>query len=318
MALTNETQCTSGRGGAFTVTSDQADRRLDRVLRGLYKDIPLGAIMKAIRKGAVRVNGAKKSGGDLLCEDDVVSVPWQVLSETHALPVRTRANVNTAALATLFKSHELWCVDKSAGLLSQPDRSAGDSVITRAWAEMAWTRVDFRPALIHRLDRNVSGVMAIALTAPLLRTLSELMRNGLIRKIYRAVVLGKPEETGEIRMPLYKDEEQNKVSVDPRGQEALTRFTTLCSNGKYSLVELELVTGRPHQARVHLSQIGHPILGDVKYGGKENRTEMNQRLFLHAYSLSFPKSDDLSEEISGATITSRLPSEFTKFVPEFT
>jgi 23S rRNA pseudouridine955/2504/2580 synthase len=181
-------------------------------------------------------------------------------------------------------------------------------VITRAWSKLSWTRTDFRPALIHRLDRNVSGVMVIALTAPILRRLSELMREGLILKIYRAVVEGAPPESGEVDLPLLKDEARNEVSVDAQGRRALTRYRVLRRGGGRSLVELELLTGRPHQARVHMSSIGHPITGDAKYGGGRAG-----RLFLHAYSLSFPDLPGLPEELRGAAITSEPPPEFYDF-----
>ena len=295
----------------FSVTPDQADRRLDRVLRGLFGDVPLGAIMKAIRTGLVRVNGARSDISCRLAAGDLVSVPWMLPSE----PVPEQPVVKGAGLRTLFKSDNIWCIDKSAGLLSQPDKSSSDSVITRAWAELAWSRTDFKPAVIQRLDRNVSGIMAIALDAPTLRTLSALMRDGLIRKIYRAIVLGKPAPSGEIDLPLSKDEQNNSVYVDRiSGRESLTRFVTLKSDGERSLVELELVTGRPHQARVHLAAIGHPILGDFKYfkqnTGKRGRGE---RLFLHARSITLPDAVDLPSDIRASTFSAPMPQEFSNY-----
>jgi 23S rRNA pseudouridine955/2504/2580 synthase len=290
----------------FTVTTDQADRRLDRVLRGLYPDVPLGAIMKAMRKGAVRVNGAKSDGATRLDAGDVVSVPWVVLRPDRPKTLdsaRVGQAKRVTALKTLLRTDDLWCLEKPAGLLSQPDSKGGDSVITRAWAELSWERDDFRPALIGRLDRNVSGVVVIALNAPVLRLLSSLVRDGLVRKIYRAVVFGTPPPAGAIDLRVAKDARTNRVLAGDGGQDALTRYRVLRSGKKFSLVELDLVTGRPHQARIHLSSIGHPIAGDFKYGGGKGA-----RIFLHACSLSLPEG--LPHYLRGLTIVSPPPDEF--------
>jgi 23S rRNA-/tRNA-specific pseudouridylate synthase len=166
--------------------------------------------------------------------------------------------------------------------------------------------------MIGRLDRNVSGIEAIALCAPVLRALSESMRSGKIKKIYRALVWGAAPLSGEISVPLMKDERENFVrpaSREEGGQSALTRFRRLSSDGKYSLLEVELVTGRPHQARAHLASIGRPIVGDVKYGYEDGRRE--GRLFLHAYSLTFQGIPGISEGREELVVESPLPEEFS-------
>jgi 23S rRNA pseudouridine955/2504/2580 synthase len=293
----------------FAATPDQEGRRLDRVLRGLYADVPLAAIMRKIRKGEVRVNGRKSEGACRLVSGDVVGVPWGEPEIRRPIPAAasSRGARGIGGLKTLLRDDGVWFVDKPAGLLSQPDKSTNDSVITRAWAELSWDRSDFRPALIHRLDRNVSGVMAIAMNARLLRLLSELMRERGITKTYRAIVEGSPPERGEVNMPLLKDESRNIVKVDQRGRAALTRYRTLWNDGRHALVDLELVTGRPHQARVHMSSIGCPIAGDAKYGGTAAG-----RLLLHSYSLTFPDIQELPEILRGAVVSCEPPLEFTK------
>lgn len=291
----------------FTASADQADRRLDRVLRGLFEDVPLGAIMRAIRKGQVRVNGLRAEGSDRLSEGDAVDAPW--LMQKNPARFLGDCAASFPPLVTLYRDEDIWCVEKEPGLLSQPDKQGADSLITRAWAELAWDRWDFRPALIHRLDRNVSGVVAIALNAPVLRTLTRLLREGQLEKIYRALVWGSTPPLGEISVSLRKDEQKNQAYVDEEGKNALTRFRRIGGNARVSLVELELVTGRPHQARVHLASIGHPIVGDTKYG-KRNDEMKEVRLMLHAYSLKFPDNADLPERICGLNVISPLPASF--------
>jgi 23S rRNA pseudouridine955/2504/2580 synthase len=305
------------RHGSFIVTPDQADRRLDRVLRGLYPGVPLSAIMKAIRKGDVRVNDAKSDGAARLSAGDAVSVPWiaEGAGQNKSTERAPKNLIKAPKLRTILKTASVWFIDKPSGLLSQPASPGGDSVVTRAWAELEWHRADFRPALVGRLDRNVSGAMIIALDAPALRLLWSFMNEGLVKKIYRAIVLGRPEPDGEIDIPLLKDETSNKVTAG-EGVRALTRYRVLEARKKYSLVELELITGRPHQARAHMSAIGHPIAGDFKYGGslaRGTKTPRN-RIFLHAYSLGFPDSPSLPDDIRGISVISPLPEKFKDFL----
>ena len=298
---------------SFTVSQDQADRRLDRILRGLYERVPLAAIMRAIRKGEVRVDGRKAAADYRLCQGEIVTIPWTEEEKRNPLYADGGSPETHERLAVLFRSQDLLCVDKPVGLLSQPDRKGGDSLITRVWRDLSWKRDNFRPATISRLDRNVSGVVAIALNAPVLRLLSEMMRERSIGKTYAAVVRGNPPDEGEIDLPLLKDEAKNTVYVSRSGLPSLTRYRTLRRYRGAALVELELVTGRPHQARVHLSAIGHPILGDTKYGkhGRQGVRDKSARLFLHARALTFPNSADLPDELCRIIIESSLPKEFT-------
>lgn len=291
---------------SFAATSDQADRRLDRVLRGLYPSVPLGAIMRALRTGAVRIDGRKTKGDARLAEGNVVTVPWAGEERARAVPART------APLDTVYRDAHIWCVNKPAGMLSQPDGSPNESVVTSVWGALSWTREDFRPAAVHRLDRNVSGAILVALTSPVLRTLSECIRLGEVKKIYLAVVGGQTGQlppSGEIDVPLIKDEAENIARADPAGRAALTRYRTLAVTERRALVELELVTGRPHQARAHLASIGHPIVGDRKYGGDAPPASC-RRIFLHAHSLTLPERPDLPEALRGATLTASVPKEF--------
>lgn len=300
-------------GHSFKTSADQADRRLDRVLRGLYPGVPLGAIMKALRKGGVRVDGKKASLDRRLAEGEIVDVPWAAEEVRERNPASARQAGECENPATLFRSEDIWCLDKPAGLLSQPDSKGGDSLITRVWDELSWDRSDFRPAAINRLDRNVSGVIVVALNAPVLRALSSLMKDGGIGKKYMAIVHGSPPGEGEITLPLAKDRDRNFVRARCDGLASLTRYRVVRKYRGFSLVEIDLVTGRPHQARVHMAEIGYPIAGDAKYGKSEHSAGAS-RLFLHASSVIFPNSPDLPKELRCTIIESPLPKEFTSFL----
>lgn len=292
----------------FTATSDQADRRLDRVLRGLYPTVPFGAIMRALRKGAVRVDGKRAAIDHRLAEGAVVSVPWSNEQKHHAAP---QAAAPQSSLKVIYRDEHVICVDKPAGMLSQPDGSRTASVIEEIWRYLAWTRSDFRPALIGRLDRNVSGVVLAAVDHPTLRSLSDAMRRRSIKKIYVAAVEGSTQDEGAIDASI-KRSRSNEVVTGRGGLRALTLYRTLHRSPTASLVELDLVTGRPHQARAHMAHIGHPIVGDSKYGASSRRT--SRRIFLHALSISLPHEESLPDQLRGAVFSSPIPDDILRIV----
>ena len=296
----------------FHVTSDQAGRRLDRLLRAMWPQVPLGAVMKAIRRGDVRLDAKKTSPDARLEEGQFIQVPWN--DEPHSAVTADQQDVaDVPEIDTIYRDEYIWIVNKPAGLLTQPETKYGDSLITRALAELKWSRTDFHPSTVQRLDRNTSGAVIIAMTGISQRCISELIRERKIKKIYRAVVSGDIPDNGEINMPLIKDEAKNIVKPDIAGQSALTRYKKIGGDGKISTLEIELVTGRSHQARVHMSAIGHPILGDRKYGGDAKNAK---RPLLHAYSVTFPCDARLPENLRGASFTAVLPDDMKKFFYE--
>ena len=296
---------------SLRLSQDHDGRRLDRTLRSVWPELPLSAIMRAIRKGEVRLDstrarepGARVRGGQELW------VPWEAPGERPAVPRR-------GAVPILWRGGCALVVNKPADLLVQPDVKDGDSVVTRVWSMLGAAEggsPGFAPAAVHRLDRNTTGVLIVALRGDALRALEDAFRERLAGKRYLAIVVGRPSrELEEIDAPLLKDSEANVVRVLPEGKSARTRCRCLASDGGLSLVELELLTGRTHQARVHLAHVGCPILGDRKYGDFEaNRLwrATVRRPLLHALELSFP--DGLSpvlRELAGRSFRAPVPKD---------
>ena len=296
---------------SLRLSQDHDGRRLDRMLRSVWPELPLSAIMRAIRKGEVRLDstrarepGARVRGGQELW------VPWEAPGERPAVPRR-------GAVPILWRGGCALVVNKPADLLVQPDVKDGDSVVTRVWSMLGAAEggsPGFAPAAVHRLDRNTTGVLIVALRGDALRALEDAFRERLAGKRYLAIVVGRPSrELEEIDAPLLKDSEANVVRVSPEGKSARTRCRCLASDGGLSLVELELLTGRTHQARVHLAHVGCPILGDRKYGDFEaNRLwrATVRRPLLHALELSFP--DGLSpvlRELAGRSFRAPVPKD---------
>lgn len=309
------------RGRDILITEDHADRRVDRICRTLYKHIPLGAIMRSIRKGEVRLDGRRTKPDARPLFGQILRVPWEGSpenfgrqgSQNEENPVK-----GNDCLRVIYQDADLLVVQKPWGLLSQPDVKGGDSLVTRVW-NMVPPRQDFRAVPVHRLDRNTSGLVLVALGGSLLRQLHLLWREGKIVKKYWALVAGTPKEKGEIRVPLRKEEKENRVYVDSRGEAALTRYQVLSRNGEYSLLEVELCTGRSHQIRVHLAHEGYPLVGDYKYGNddvnKKARKQGVSRPLLHAHSVAFPLMPSPWEHLSERFFSCPPPDDFTYLFP---
>lgn len=294
----------------FRVSMHHNGRRLDKVLRGMWPDLPLGALMKNIRKGLVRVEGRKASCSMKILEGQEIYVPWEP-------PVVEEIQGVMKELDTVYRNDGMWIVNKPSDLLSQPSRKGEDSVLTRSWADASLVGTDFRPALVNRLDRNTSGLVMVALNGEALRNLQEAIRNRMIRKLYLAVVCGRVPDEGKIEFPLLKDSSDNTVKVDELGRPSTTLFKRLYSDDRFSMVELELVTGRSHQARVHMAHLGYPILGDMKYGNEEENNYWFRRgikrPLLHAHKLIFSDMDSYTSLHSPEVLQAPVPVDMKDF-----
>jgi len=195
-------------------------------------------------------------------------------------------------LVVLHEDNHVLAVDKPAGLLSQADLTGDLDVLTLA-RRMIKLR-DAKPGnvylgLVHRLDRPVAGVMILAKTSKAAARLSRQLRDRAMRKTYRAVVEGSPEPgEAELRHRLVRDRDARRTRVaspDETAREAVLGYRVLASRGDASLVEVDLVTGLPHQIRAQLAAAGHPVFGDRKYGGA--RRVADGRVALHARSIEF-------------------------------
>ncbi|PKN55375.1 MAG: RNA pseudouridine synthase [Deltaproteobacteria bacterium HGW-Deltaproteobacteria-14] len=198
-----------------------------------------------------------------------------------SLPPPTAA----AGLTVLFVDNHLLVVDKPAGLLTQSAEPGDDNLLDRG---RAWVKGEFdKPGqvflgLVHRLDRNVSGVVLFARTSKAASRLSDAFRTRAIDKTYLAVVAGVAPRFGALEHPLL--EQDRGVVVDPRGKVARLTFRRLAATGGASLLEITLLTGRKHQIRAQLAVAGHPLVGDPRYGG---RSPLIARPALHASRLAF-------------------------------
>ena len=298
----------------FIVTRDHDGRRLDRTIRSIWPALPLSAIMKALRKGEVRLDAVRTRQPDARVHmGQELYVPWEE-------PGTGQRVKNWGTVPVIWKGEKALLVNKPADLLVQPDTKGGDSVITRVWGMVGTGGIGFSPAAVHRLDRNTTGVLIVALSGDALRDLELLFKERRVSKRYLAVVAGLLPERGSIDAPLEKDAANNVVKVCEGGMAAHTRFRRLAGDKDLSLASIELLTGRTHQARVHMAHVGHPILGDRKYGDIETNRHWKRvakRPLLHAFELGFPDAlPDSLRELAGKTFRADIPQDI-RAIAEF-
>jgi 23S rRNA pseudouridine955/2504/2580 synthase len=274
------------------IGEESAGQRVDNYLTRLLKGVPKSHIYRILRSGEVRVNSRRVQPEHRLEIGDRVRVP----------PVRTSAHESVAAQPSVavprFQAHvvhedeALLVIDKPAGIAVHGGSGVAHGVIERLRRERPQARF---LELVHRLDRDTSGILVLAKKRSTLTDLHRQLREGAVQKFYLALVAGRwPHAKRNVKLPLHKyvlGSGERRVKVEEAGQEAHTIFRLQRAFGDFTLVEAELKTGRTHQIRVHLAHLGYPIAGDDKYGDFElNRVLLRRglkRMFLHACRLTF-------------------------------
>ena len=280
---------------------DSEGMRLDRWLRKHYPTLSQGIIEKLLRLGKIRLDGKKVTSGTRLSIGQLVEVPDTIDAETYKplaprmkpISVLTQEDEHYIESMILWEDDEVLVLNKPAGLATQGGSKTVRHLDGLLSAYGAKKGVRYR--LVHRLDRDTSGVFLVAKTSDSATFLGEAFRQGTVKKIYWAIVVGQPKPgQGTINAPLLKggDGNQEKVAVNKAGKPAVTNYRTIKGLQKRSVTEfawLELFpeTGRTHQLRVHLTYIGCPILGDGKYGG-QTATAASREMHLHSRAITFP------------------------------
>ena len=290
-----------------------AGQRLDRFVRKYLPGAPLGGIFKMLRTGKIKVNAKKKDQTYKLELWDEVSF-WLTDTEMEKLRIENWElrieNIETqenekkmTKLEILYEDEYLMVVNKPAGInVHAGDHKTNESNIidqVQDYLQWAYDSLTFRPALVHRIDRDTSGCLLIAKDKSALETLLTELQAHDMEKVYHLIVLGFPTKRQDtIRARLLRIENaknEAKVRVDEAGQSAITHYTvlqTFTAHQPFSLLECRIETGRTHQIRVHMAYIGHPVLGDRSYGDKSINSYIRRdlgitRQLLHAQSLTF-------------------------------
>lgn len=285
----------------LTVNANDAGQRLDRFLTKLMPNMPQGMLYKSLRKDCVKINGKHiKDGAFRLSEGDVLKLYMK--DEFFERPNPDTAFLTiTPQLDIVYEDENIILADKKQGMCVHADDSGDTNTLIEHIKAYLYRSGEFKPeeentfvpALANRIDRNTGGIVIAAKNAETLRILNQKIKDREIEKRYLCMVYGHPyPEVGEIRGYLFKDEVKKQVYVydEPRkgAKTMLTKYRVLEKYKESALVEAKLETGRTHQIRAGFAHIGHPLLGDGKYGSNEiNRRFPYSCQALYSYKLRF-------------------------------
>ena len=260
--------------------------RLDRLLRRNYPDMSQGLIEKSLRKNLIRVNGKKALANTRLASNDEVQLAQFIADNIVVMPKRSpipvvNADIEKIKKAIIYQDSDIIVINKPSGLAVQ-----GGSKITKsvdAILEYLKFGYDERPKLVHRIDKDTSGILLIARRTAIAAKLSACFRNKTIEKYYWALVKGKPlKEEGKISNLIHKQERSTPDS-DQDSKEAITYYKIMdYVHEQVAWLEMMPITGRTHQLRIHAMQLGCPIVGDRKYGMDTYIEGAANKLHLHA------------------------------------
>ena len=321
----------------LTISLNDSGQRLDRFLKKYLAGAPLSAIYKMIRKD-VKVDGVRRREDYVLSEGEVLSlyVPDQELEAWTRKKEHRKAK---RQFRIIYEDDSVLIVSKPFGLLVHGDKSEKKDTLANQVVDYLIetgsydprAEKSFVPSPAHRLDRNTTGTVVFGKNAEALRALAALFReDGAVSKFYYTIVHGRLTESVRLKGKILKDEERNICRVLPESDERGRYIETVVNpvfagedsrgSGKnargFSIADVELVTGRSHQIRAHLASIGHPIAGDVKYGGRRTQVEGSEMVLgsttqaLHAYKIRFNKAEGPLEHLSGQSFTAPLPEDW--------
>ncbi len=311
----------------ITVSANEAGQRLDKLLAKYLREAPKSFLYKMLRKKNITLNGRKAQGSELLAEGDEVKLflADETIDKFQGCQEHLQAvPQDTGSLDILYEDDHIVLINKPAGLMSQKAQPQDISVVELLTAHLlangSITRQElltFHPAVCNRLDRNTSGLIVAGKSLAGLQAMSSLIRDRSMRKYYRCIVVGKMQGTQLLDGYLLKDSRTNKVRIfrspGAGAKPVETEYHALASGNGLTLLEVHLVTGRSHQIRAHLSSIGHPILGDPKYGDEKinarfRRSHRVNCQLLHAQRLELPQAiEGTLSYLSGRVFTAPEP-----------
>lgn len=290
------------------ITKNDHDQRLDRFLRKYLSEASKGFIYKMIRKKNILINGKRAKPEDMIYEGDKIQLylSEETLDKFIGRPKKVYSKLKPSIV---YEDENIIIINKEVGVLSHG--SGGefeDNIVDSMVSYLIGTgdyvpRVEktFTPSICNRLDRNTSGLIIGAKNYETLKQVNDNIKNRNIKRFYKTIVSGQLKKNQNLIAYLSKDEDRNRVTIRDEefegSKEIETNIRSIEAKNGYSILEIELITGRTHQIRGHLSSIGYPIIGDRKYGNKSVNEAMNKKFaldnqFLHAYRLVFNGMED--------------------------
>lgn len=311
----------------ITITDNEHNQRLDKFLRKYLLNAPLSFLYKAIRKD-VKVNGKRKSGEYILQSGDEIFLYIKDEDLEKFIKVKKRVTVKKQ-FSVAYEDENLMVVEKPVGLLTHGDGTEKKNHLANQVVGYLTGKGEydqrrertFSPAAVNRLDRNTSGLVIFCKNYTALQDFNRMIKErGKVRKFYRTIVSGRLTEELHLVDEMTKDEQRNIISIVSDGGKSMeTIVTPIKWCDKYTLVQVEIITGRTHQIRAHLASIGHPIIGDSKYGLSRLNEEIKLKFglttqLLHAYMIKFEECPDRYRYLEGKEIISEVPRKFVEIM----
>lgn len=290
---------------SFTINRNDADQRLDKFITKSVPLLPKTLLYKYIRIKRIKVNGKRAEISTRLQEGDIIDM--YINDEFfEAAPQKYDFLKASKNMNIVYEDENIILCDKKAGILCHPDdKEYTDTLINRIKRYLYEkgefnpdSESSFTPALVNRIDRNTGGIVIAAKNAESLRILNQKMKDRELHKFYLCIVHGIPKmKSGLLEGYLLKNEDKNIVKISKNrlsdSKEIRTKYDVLDSKNDLSLIEVELLTGRTHQIRAHFASIGHPLLGDGKYGtNAQNKKYGYKKQCLYSYKLVFDFTSD--------------------------
>lgn len=301
----------------ITVHKQEEGQRLVKLLGAYLNEAPNSFFYKMLRKKNITLNGKKADGTEKLkCGDEIRLFLSDETYEKFAGKVQPKEKFPMAKLNIVYEDSNVIFINKPAGMLSQKsvpsDVSLNEYLLGYLEKSGQWKQEEskaFRPSVCNRLDRNTSGMVICGKSMAGLQQMAALLKDRSLHKYYLCLVKGVMTESQHLEGYLLKDENSNQVKIFQKETEGaahiITEYEPLYTDGEATLLKVTLVTGKSHQIRAHLSSIGHPIIGDPKYGDRKvnaffRETHGIKNQMLHAWKLTFPELaeplDNLSEK----------------------
>ncbi len=308
------------------ITSKDAGQRIDKYIRKYLNNAPLSFIYKLFRKKDIKVNGKRVDINYILNENDIINVYINddTLNEFNNKKTIIKSNNK---LDIIYEDANILVINKDSGILvhegedNAKANTLNNDILYYLKEKNEYNESDiFTPSCVHRLDRNTSGVIIAAKTLNASKELLELFKDkDDLKKEYITLVVGNTKDEMTINKPLLKNEKDKFVKVDKNGLSAITKYNKIISNDDFSLLKVNILTGRTHQIRVHMAYINHPVINDDKYGdfkrNKEFVSKYNYKYqLLHSYKISFKEIKGTLSYLSNKQFIAPLKKEEERII----
>lgn len=312
---------------ALIVKKEESGQTLEKYVKKILSNAPMSFIYKLFRKKDVKVNGHWQDKKYVISENEDIRI---YVTDAQLEEFKTVKEIKASEDISswiIYEDNNILLINKPRGVLVQKGESSDAALDEMVLAYLTSkgeydpnSLSAYKPAPAHRLDRDTAGIVVFGKNVISLRELADLLNDkNKVSKRYLALVKGNISEAGEISAPLEKNAKNGRVYVNENGKQSLTKYRVVKKYKGYTLLEVELLTGRTHQIRVHMAYINHPVIGDAKYGDYSLNKEIESKYgfknqFLIAYELDFKKIDNHLKYLSGKSFKIALPQDMLDLI----